>query len=99
METALLVKSAVIRALRTFFQVLLAFLAANITEVTSVEAARVIAVAAFAAALAAAWRAFLDQSPIPSLVDPAPAEAEPEPSIRATSGDGLGRMTRGPDPL
>ena len=51
MDTALLVKSAVVRALRTFFQVLLAFLAANLTEVTSVEAPRVIAVAGFAAAL------------------------------------------------
>lgn len=99
MDTVLLAKSAAIRAFRTFIQVVLMFLATNLSEITNVEAARVLAGAAIAAGLAAAWRALLDPTPIPSAKDPAPALAAEKHPLVATSNpppDVGGRMTRGP---
>lgn len=71
-----LIKSAAIRAVRTFVQTFLALVAAGAMDVVDVATARALAVAAGSAALAAAWRAFIDPSPIPSLVDPYVAAGE-----------------------
>lgn len=62
-------KSAAVKALRTFLQAFLATLAVSAANVMDVSTGKAVIVAAASAALAAAWRTFLDTAPVPSLVD------------------------------
>lgn len=62
-------KSAAVKALRTFVQAFLATLAVSAAGVVDVSTGKAAVVAAGSAALAAAWRTFLDTAPVPSLVD------------------------------
>lgn len=65
-----LIKSAIIRGIRTFVQVFLATLAISAVGVIDVSTGRAAVLGAVSFALAAAWRAILDPAPIPSLEDP-----------------------------
>ena len=62
-------KSAAVRAARTFVQAFLAIVSAGAIGVVDVPTARALVVAAGSAALAAAWCTFLDTTAVPSLVD------------------------------
>lgn len=62
------VKSAAVRAARTFVQTFLAGLAAGVLGVVDLPTARALVLSVGAAALAAAWRA-IDTVPVPTLVD------------------------------
>lgn len=99
METALLVKSALIRGLRSFIQYFLITVSTGVANVHDLSTAKALILAAGGAALAFAWRAVIDPLPVPTLVDPAPALAGEEHPLR-TSGDvppgSGGFMTRGP---
>lgn len=65
-----LVKSAIIRGVRTFIQVFLLSVSAAAVNIVDIPTAKAVVLAAGGFALAAAWRALLDPSPIPSAQDP-----------------------------
>jgi hypothetical protein len=62
-------KSAAVKALRTFVQAFLATLAVSASGIVDVSTGRAAVVAAVSAGIAAAWRAALDTLPVPTLVD------------------------------
>lgn len=65
-----LIKSALIRGVRTFVQTFLATLAISALGVIDVSTGKAAVLGAVGFALAAAWRAILDPAPVPSLEDP-----------------------------
>jgi len=67
-----LMKSALVRAARTFAQTFLSAVAAGAIKVVDMPTGWALVVAAAAGAMALAWRALLDPSSVPSLPDPAP---------------------------
>ena len=62
------VKSALVKAIRTFAQAFLATLAVSALGVVDVSTAKAAVLGAVAAGLAAVWRGF-DTLPVPTLVD------------------------------
>lgn len=72
-----LIKSAMIRAIRTFVQTFLFTLSMSVANVVDLSTAKAVVLAAGSAALALAWRAFLDPMPVPTLADPYPTTSVP----------------------
>lgn len=67
-----LVRSALVRGARTFIQVFGIAIAAGATKAVDIPTLWAVIMGAAGFAAAAAWRAVLDPSPVPSLADPAP---------------------------
>lgn len=68
----LIIQSALVRAARSFLQGFGAALLASTASIVDLSTAKAALLGALYAAAAFAWRALLDPSPVPSLVDPAP---------------------------